>query len=91
MGEGQTLGVPDRDHRRVRSQARLRARDNSLAGTQPPAAVLMASPPTHSLSASANPAPGLTPLASRWCSPFIERRIGVVRKERGQKHKEQEK
>jgi single-strand DNA-binding protein len=32
----------------------------------------------------------LTPPASRWCSPFIERRSGVVRKERGQEHKEQE-
>jgi single-strand DNA-binding protein len=31
----------------------------------------------------------LTPLRCRWESPFIERRSGVVRKERGQEHKEQ--
>ena len=33
---------------------------------------------------------GLDPARFRWGSPFIERRSGVVRKERGQEHKEQE-
>ena len=32
----------------------------------------------------------MTPLRRRWETPFIERRSGVVRKERGQEHKEQD-
>jgi hypothetical protein len=85
------VGRSGQDHRRVQPQAQPRARDNSLEGTQPPVAALMVGPPNNSRSGSANPGPGLTPPASRWCSPFIERRSGVVRKERGQEHKEQEK
>jgi hypothetical protein len=87
---GTHVGRSGQDRRRVRPQAQPRARDNSLEGAQPPVAALITGPPNNSLSGSANPVPGLTPHASRWCSPFIERRSGVVRKERGQEHKEQE-
>jgi single-strand DNA-binding protein len=36
------------------------------------------------------PSPELDSAARRWESPFIERRSGVVRKERSQEHKEQD-
>jgi single-strand DNA-binding protein len=47
-------------------------------------------PARTSCSAQGLPSPELDPARCRWESPFIERRSGVVRKERSQEHKEQD-
>ena len=82
------LQPPERVHRRFTASSRRIGSQELLAASRSWRFALRANPPELLARPLGFPLRNLTPLRCRWESPFIERRSGVVRKERGQEHEE---